>query len=322
MALRTRVTAAFGLSAPILSAPMAGIAGGALAAAVSHSGGLGLIGGGYGDRRWLEQEFERAGDAKVGVGFISWALARDPGLLDLALERAPKAIFLSFGDVGHFASAISRAGIPLIAQVQTVKAAKIAVAEGAQVIVAQGTEAGGHGGSRATLPLVPAVVDAVPDTPVIAAGGIADGRGLAAALMLGAEGVLCGTALYATRESLADPPAKDATINASGDGTVKGTVFDLIRGHDWPQEWQLRTLDNGLHRAWHERVTTLKDNIDAVRRQYLAARASGDIDQLPVIVGEAVDLVRSLEPASAVVERIVREAEAQMRRTIETHIAP
>ena len=316
MALRTRITENFGLSVPILSAPMAGIAGGALAAAVGHSGGLGLIGGGYGDRRWLEQEFERAGNTKVGVGFISWALARDPGLLDLALDRSPRAIFLSFGDVGQFAPAIARAGIALIAQVQTVKAAKIAVAEGAQVIVAQGTEAGGHGGSRATLPLVPAVVDAVPGTPVIAAGGIADSRGLAAALMLGADGVLCGTALYATRESLANIPAKNAAITGSGDETVKGTVFDLIRGHDWPTQWQLRTLDNGLYRAWHDRLAMLKDSIDQVRHRYLDAQATGDTEQLPVIVGEAVDLVRSLEPASLVIERMAREAEERMRNIV------
>ena len=189
-ALKTKLTEMLGLAAPIMSAPMAGIAGGALAAAVSRAGGLGLIGGAYGDRRWLARELDIAADAGVGVGFITWALARDPDLLSLAIERRPRAVFLSFADIDQFGPIVARAGVPLIAQVQTVAAAKMAVAEGAQIIVAQGTEAGGHGGMRASMALVPAVVDAVGDIPVVAAGGIADGRGLLASLVLGAAGVL------------------------------------------------------------------------------------------------------------------------------------
>lgn len=188
--LETKLTKLLDLTAPIMSAPMAGVAGGALAAAVSQAGGLGLIGGGYGVREWLARELDLAGEAQVGVGLITWALARDPDLLSIVLERNPRAI-LPFGDIGPHAPAILRAGVPLIVQVQTVAAAKAAVDGGAQIIVAQGTEAGGHGGVRATMALVPAVVDTVGDAPVIAAGGIADGRGLAAALMLGAVGVLC-----------------------------------------------------------------------------------------------------------------------------------
>lgn len=160
------------LTVPILSAPMAGIAGGALASAVSRAGGLGFIGGGYGDREWLTRELDIAAGAEVGIGFITWALAREPDLLTIALERRPCAVFLSFGDIGPYVSRIAGAGVPLIAQVQTVAGAKAAVGDGARIIVAQGTEAGGHGGMRATMALVPAVVDAVGDVPVIAAGGI------------------------------------------------------------------------------------------------------------------------------------------------------
>ena len=119
-------------------------------------------------------------------------------MLDVALARDPKVMFLSFGEIASFAPRIKRAGVPLIAQVQTITQAKAAVSEGADFIVAQGTEAGGHGSIRSTFPLIPAVVDAVGNIPVIAAGGIADGRGLAAALMLGAAGVLCGTAFFAS----------------------------------------------------------------------------------------------------------------------------
>jgi nitronate monooxygenase len=146
------------------------------------------------NKEWLERELLAAGNAPIAIGFISWALQKCPDLLNVALAREPKAIFLSFGEIRSFASQIRRPGIPLIAQIQTVAQATAAVNEGAQFIVAQGTEAGGHGGTRSTFPLVPAVVDAVGNIPVIATGGIADGRGLAAALMLGAAGVLCGNA--------------------------------------------------------------------------------------------------------------------------------
>jgi nitronate monooxygenase len=310
MSLDTQLTRRLGLRVPILSAPMAGVAGGALAAAVSRAGGLGLIGGGYGDREWLVREIDIAADAGVGVGFITWALARDPDLLTIALERRPRAIFLSFGDFGPYASRAADAGVPLIAQVQTVAGAKAAVSGGAEIIVAQGTEAGGHGGERGTMALVPAVVDAVGDVPVVAAGGIADGRGLAAALMLGAAGVLCGTAFYATRESLAHDNAKGTALRASGDHTVRNRIFDLVRGYDWPEPWMIRTLENRFYRRWVCDPEGLRRDLRRQRQAYLDAQASGDVDTAPVIVGEAIDLVHQVQRAAAVVSRIAKSAEA------------
>lgn len=200
----------FGMTIPLMLAPMALVSGGRLAAAVSRAGGLGFLGGGYGDRAWLAREFDAAGGEPVGVGFITWSLARQPELLDLALARKPRAVFLSFGDIAPFAGRVRSAGVPVLAQVQTVAGAAAAVAAGADVIVAQGSEAGGHGAARGTLALVPAVRDAIGDTPLVAAGGVADGRGMAAALMLGAHAVLCGTAFYAAEESLAHPDARRA----------------------------------------------------------------------------------------------------------------
>jgi len=308
MSLQTPLTRFLGIKVPVVSAPMAGIAGGALAAAVTRAGGLGLIGGGYGDRAWIEREFENARGEGVGIGFIAWALARQPDLLAVALERRPRAVLLSFGDVRSFAPAIARAGIPLIAQVQTVRDARIAVAEGASIIVAQGTEAGGHGGERATMPLVPAVVDAVGPVPVVAAGGIADGRGLAAALMLGAAGVLCGTAFYAATESLAHDKARRQAVEASGDHTVKGSVFDVVRGYDWPAPWAIRTLRNAFHDHWSGRLEELRRDRDLQGRAYAEAQAQGDVETAAVIVGEAVDLVRASMPAAAIVARILAEA--------------
>ena len=197
MPLRTKLTEKLGISHPILLAPMGTASDGALAKAVTEAGGLGIIGIGYGNPERIDQEFLAAGKARVGCGFITWSLARHPHLLARALDHKPAAVMLSFGDARPFAAAIKDAGAALISQIQTVAQAVEALDIGADIVVAQGTEAGGHGATRSTLALVPAVVDAVRqrngEVLVVAAGGIADGRGLAAALMLGAHGALLGT---------------------------------------------------------------------------------------------------------------------------------
>ena len=312
MPIRTALTEVLAIRHPILLAPMAGVSGGSLAAAVTGAGGLGLIGGGYGDRDWLERELRAAGNTRIGVGFITWALERQPALLDLALDHAPAAIFLSFGDCRPFADRVTRSPARLVLQVQTVEQAKAALDAGADILVAQGTEAGGHGGRRATPPLVPAIVDIAGSVPVVAAGGIADGRGLAAALMLGAAGVLCGTAFYASDEALTHPNAKAAAVAGSGDATLRSSVFDLVRGLDWPADWNLRTLRNAFSERWAGAEAGLAG--DAVRRHYAAAVAEGDVATAAVIVGEAVDLVTRREPAAAIVERIAKEAAALLAR--------
>ena len=131
--MKTRLTEFFGIDHPIVSAPMALAAGGKLAAAVSSSGGLGLIGGGYGDPEWVAREFDRADGARVGCGFITWSLARNPDVLDATLDRQPAAIMLSFGDLHPFAKRIHAVGVPLIAQVQTLEHARLALDAGAQI---------------------------------------------------------------------------------------------------------------------------------------------------------------------------------------------
>ncbi|MGL4288261.1 MAG: NAD(P)H-dependent flavin oxidoreductase [Phreatobacter sp.] len=314
MAIITPLTEKLGLDVPVLLAPMAGVSGGALAAAVTNAGGFGFIGGGYCDRDWLRREMAAAGNTPAGVGFIAWALEKDPELIDLVLARRPPAIFLSFGSIGGFASKIKVAGAALVVQVQSVAEARAAAAEGADIIVAQGTEAGGHGSNRATLPLVPAVVDAVGAIPVVAAGGIADGRGLAAALMLGAAGVLCGTAFFASRESLAHPNAKQAAVAGSGDTTFRGSLFDLARGIDWPEPWTIRTLANDFSRQWGADPAGLRDTLGAEQARYAEARDQGNVDVAAVIVGEGVDLVHTIEPAESIVRRMGAEAELLLGR--------
>jgi nitronate monooxygenase len=285
------------------------VSGGRLAGAVSQAGGLGMLGGGYGDGEWIEQEWARAGNARIGCGFITWSLAKHPGLLDAALARQPAAVMLSFGDPRPFAPAIRAAGSLLICQVQTVAQAREALDAGADVIVAQGTEAGGHGLTEPLFTLLPQVVDACPDTPVVAAGGIADGRGLAAAMMLGAEGVLMGTRFYASQEADGHPDAKRRILEAEGGQTVRSIVFDLSRRNRWPTPYTGRLLRNAHLERWLGHEDELEAGAEDVGRDYAAARARGDFDVAGVIAGEACALIHDIPPAAEIVTRIVAAAE-------------
>jgi nitronate monooxygenase len=317
VALRTRLTERLGIRYPILQAPMGGTAGGALAAAVSAAGGLGLIGGGAAQAGWVAEQFVAAGNQRVGCGFITWCLAERPDTLDLALSHAPAAMMFSFGDARPFIPTVKKAGIPVICQVQTVAMAREVLALGADIIVAQGAEAGGHGSSRATLPLVPAVVDAVSaagsDALVVAAGGIADGRGLAAALMLGADGVLIGTRFHVAEESLVSPAAKQRIAEADGDHTIRSNLFDVGRDAPWPTVFTGRALTNRFSEAWRGREAILATD-EAAKAQYREAVAAGDFDTAVVWASEGIDMVRAVEPASAIVSQIVAGAEAALRR--------
>lgn len=311
--IETRLTRTFGLTHPIVSAPMALAAGGALAAAVSGAGGLGLIGGGYGDADWLEAAFRDAGNARVGCGFITWKLAEQPDLLTRVLAHDPAALFLSFGDPVPFAGEIADAGVPLICQVQTLDHARRALDAGARLIVAQGGEAGGHGASRATMTLVPEVADLLartaPEVLLLAAGGIADGRGLAAALMLGADGALVGTRLWASREALVAEGLQQSALRAGGDQTIRSSLPDIARRIDWPAPFTIRTVQNDFIRSWADRPDALRDAHD-VPAAYAAAAAAGDADLAAPIAGEAVGLIHDIPAAGDIVARMSAEAAA------------
>ena len=316
MALRTRLTERLAIQHPILLAPMGGAAGGQLAAAVSQAGGLGLIGAGFGaDAEWLEQQFVAAGNARVGVGFITWGIA--PGALDRALAHAPAATMMSFGDPVPFAPAIRAAGSVLICQVQNLTHARAALAAGADIIVAQGTEAGGHGAVRATMTLVPEVADLLarerPDTLLVAAGGIADGRGLAAALMLGADGVLMGSRFWASPECLVHPNHQRAALAGDGDRTVRQIAADIAVGLDWPAEFSGRVLRTDFVERWHGKEQEFRLQAPKQRAGYLAARVEGRSDEVGVYVGEVIGLMDEVRPAAAIVLEVVAGAERLLR---------
>jgi len=312
MPITTPLTALLGIKHPVLLAPMDVIAGARLTMAVSRAGGLGILGGGYGDRAWLEAETAKlsAFPDPYAIGFITWSLARRPELLDIALAARPRALMLSFGDPAPFAPRIRKAGSLLICQVQNEDMARQALDAGADVLIAQGTEAGGHGASRTTLDIVPAIIDlAAGRVPVVAAGGIADGRGLAAMMMLGASGVLMGTRFYASVECDGPEEAKRRICAAESGTSVRGIIFDLSRNNVWPAPFTGRCLVNDHARRWMGREVELLQQVDAVAVEYAAAKAAGNFDVAAVIAGESVGLIHDIPPAAEIVERVVTEAE-------------
>jgi len=311
MSITTSITQLLVIDHPVLLAPMDLIADGRLVAAVSAAGGFGILGGGYGEEKWLVRELDVLNrlKARFGVGFITWSMAKQPRLLDIALERRPVAVMLSFGSPVPFVDLIKRTGAVVICQIQSVAHAREALAAGADILVAQGTEAGGHGALRGLVTLVPEIVDVLGTRiPVVAAGGIADGRGLAAALMLGASGVLMGTRFYATQEAAGAQAAKERIRAATGDDTLRSIVFDISRRNVWPAPFTGRCLRNVHADRWFGREIELMRHLDEESRKYAAARAAEDFDIAAVIAGEAAGLIHDIPSAHDVIKRVVHEA--------------
>lgn len=312
MGLHTRLTERFNIEHPIVSAPMDIVASAQLATAVTRAGGLGLIGGGYGDEAWLRQELAAAAGTRVGCGFITWNI--DASIVDVALAHQPAALFLSFGDASPYLERIHAAGVPLVCQVHDLAQVQEALELGADVVCVQGSEAGGHGtGVRSTFTLVPEAADLIagqrPDVLLLAAGGVADGRGLAAALALGADGVLVGTRFWATTQAMVARAAHERALSLDGDATLRTNVYDIVRGRAWPSAYTGRVVANEFVTRWHGRDDKLLDNLPAAREEFSQAVANDNVDIANVIVGEAIGQVRAIEDAGHVVTSMAAHAE-------------
>ncbi|MEU7636730.1 nitronate monooxygenase [Streptomyces sp. NPDC039016] len=315
--LATAFTELFAVEHPIALAPMGGSAGGALTAAVSRGGGLGLLGSGNGDPDWLARELSVLAAEDTGkpwgIGFQAWAI--DAGAVARALEHNPAAVMLSFGDPSPFVERVRSAGTTLILQVTDLEEARRAVDLGADVIVAQGTEGGGHGArqGRSTLPFVPLVVDLAAPVPVLAAGGIADGRGVAAALALGAAGALLGTRFQATTEALVDRATAEAIVAGRGEDTERSRVLDIARGSQWPAKYTARTLGHPYLDAWRGRENALEAAPHA-GQEYQDAVARGEIPPLPQWASQAIDLINDLPSAADLVGTLAAQAADALAR--------
>ena len=313
--VRTRLCDLLAIDHPILNAPMAMVAGASLAAAVSDAGGLGLIGGAFRGTEGLRAEIRAAralSDRRIGVGFISHR-AEVHELAPVALDEGITVVAHSFADPTPFVAPAHDAGALVLCQVRTVAEAERAAAAGVDVIVAQGTEAGGHTGRVSTLPLVPAVVDAVAPLPVVAAGGIGDARGIAAALVLGADGVWLGTRFEATPEAAVSHSFREHLVAAGADDTVLTETFDLPIKMDWPPGIAMRALRNSFTDEWHGR----EDEVRAWSEQRSDEYRSGDYlfsrERGVTPAGESVGVVHAVEPAGDLVRRLVSEAETILR---------
>jgi len=304
--LHTPVCALLGIELPILQAGMSTYTTPELVAAVSNAGGLGIIGGLGRSPGELREEIGKVRELTSRPFGVNHVVSQiDAGAIDVTLELRVPVLSLSWGRAGELARRAHDAGIKVLHQVNSAEEAGQVAADGADVIVAQGTEGGGHVGGMSTLPLVPQVVDVVNAVPVLAAGGIGDGRGLAAVLMLGAQGALIGTRFLATPEARGRGHSKDVILNALGSQTVASKFFDDVLGIRWPGAL-VRSIRNPLLDRWAQRQQDWALAADQIRPSLEAAMAAGDF----VLAGESAGMIHDIVPAGELVQRIAREAEA------------
>ncbi len=297
--MRTALTDLLGIRIPILNAPMTPQAGGALARAVSESGAFGMLG-------FDEDETEEQIAVQIallrekpavhfGIGLVAWVLERRPALLDLALAARPKLVSISFGDPAPYAKRVHDSGTLLCSQVQSRAHAQTALDGGVDMLVVQGTEAGGHTGSAVgTLPLLQIALD-MTDKPVIAAGGIATGRGLAAVLAAGAVGAWIGTPFLLADEARNSDAARERIRSSDETQTIYTRVYDRIAGKAWPKEFGGRALRTPFLEKW----TGREDALLADERALSSFEAKEKI-----YAGEAVGLLREVKPAATIVAEI------------------
>src|SRR6266705_587401 len=314
--LHTYLTTSWGLRYPIIGAPMAYVGRGRLARAVTQAGGLGMLGIGSSESvEFLMQEvaIARGSDSgRFGIGMHSWAIEKRPDLLDAAIEARPFLISISFGSPAPYVERLHQHGILLATQVNTRVEAIQAEQAGVDLIVVQGTEAGGHvTGQVSTLPLLQSVLDAV-QIPVVAAGGIASPRGVAAALAAGSEGVWVGTALLASPECANTDQARTRITLARETDTILTRAFDVAQGLSWPPQYPGRALRNRFTDRWHAHIDELPQANEA-RQQLAEAIASKNYDLAYIYAGQAVGLVTHQQPAAEVIQQLGDGAERLLR---------
>src|SRR5947209_2327895 len=301
--LSTPWSAAMGLRVPIVNAPMGGVAGGRLASAVSAAGGLGMVGmGAAGSTSSLHAELPHV-TGTFGIGLVDWVMRKEAGLFDAAIAARPVLISVSFGTDLSWVSRVHDAGIAAATQVYNSDEARQAQDAGIDVIVARGGEGGGHGdASIGTLPLLDAVLEAVA-VPVLAAGGIASARSLAAVLAAGASGAWLGTCLSASVEALTTDAGRRALVAARETDTASTRVYDVVRHLPWAERFPSRVLRNDFVARWSGHEDALAENADAAA-ELAAATAADDRRVAAVDAGQGVGMVTGVAPVGEVIDRM------------------
>jgi NAD(P)H-dependent flavin oxidoreductase YrpB (nitropropane dioxygenase family) len=311
--IHTRICDLLGIPHPIVLGGMGGATTAPLVAAVSNAGGFGTLGTSAFDAARLDAEIgairERT-DKPFGINHLLFQIRED--MFSVTLRAQPALVAFAWArkdqDLREYFNRAHDAGCKVMHMTGEVPEALRAAEAGADVLVAQGTEAGGHVGWMASLPLVPMMVKAVAPLPVLCAGGIADGCGLAAALALGAEGALLGTRLLATTEAPLHPNFKQAIVKSDGHDTVLTEIPDLASQRVWPGAMS-RAQRNKFIERWAGREWAIRQNASEIGKQVAAARAAGDIDNATLSFGQDAGLIDSIKSVKEVVQDIVAEAE-------------
>jgi nitronate monooxygenase len=302
--ITTRFTRSFSLDYPLMSAPMAMHSGGRLAAAVSKAGGLGSFGGVHQTKGpdWLlgEAEYIRSQtDRPFGIGFSTPFISFIQPLFDAALEAKPDVIVFSFGDPGTYAEKARAAGAKIMCQVQSMNHAREAAAAGADVLVAQGNEAGGHTGTMNVLPLLVSILDAFPDTPVLASG---------------ADGAWAGTAFLATPECVeVEEEHKQAVVRSDGEDTIYTRTYDVLWGQPWPEGIAERVQRNKFTDEWHGRYDEIATSREDLQKRVQAAQTDFKAGVRAILYGQSAGAVPAIRPAAEVLKTICDDAERLLR---------
>jgi NAD(P)H-dependent flavin oxidoreductase YrpB (nitropropane dioxygenase family) len=318
--LRTKLTDLLGIEHPIVLGGMGSGTNVDLVAAVSQAGGLGILGASGLSAAAIRRDAEaiRARTARpFGMNLLLFQIGPriPPDAVDALLEAGGPVFSTAWGDPGPYVGPAHAAGRLVMHMVATAEEARRAVEAGVDLIVAQGSEGGGHVGHVSTIALLPAVLDVAAGRPVLAAGGIADGRGLAAALAMGADGVLMGTRFLATREAPIPPSYKQAILDASGSDTVFTRIPDFAPYVEWPGAYS-RVLRNRFVEEWLGREDELRQRCDDVGRRAQAAREADDREGMKLFAGQSSGLVGSIEPAGDLVAAVSAQAEALLRERV------
>jgi enoyl-[acyl-carrier protein] reductase II len=314
LTLHTVVCDVLGITVPIAQAGMSTFTSPALVAAVSNAGGLGILGALLRPIDQLRADIRRIRTLTDRPFAVNHVLAHlDPAALDVTFEERVPIVSSAWGDPTALVARAHAAGVWVVHQVPTADEAARAAAAGVDVIIGQGTDGGGHVGLVGTLPLLPAVVDAARGIPVLAAGGIADGRGLAAALALGADGVLMGTRFLATHEAPIPARWRELIVASDASTTVRTGAFDRAVAMPWPGA-ELRAIRNGFLGEWAARPDEAGTHAADLAPRLMQALAAGDFDVFPPMAGQSCGLVHEILPAAEVVRRTVADAKAALRR--------
>jgi len=318
--IQTPVCKLLGIEHPIALGGMGSATSPALVSAVSRAGGLGALGCHYLTPEQIRERsaaIRKETNRPFGLNFLVFDMRQDS--LEEALQIRPAVMQFAWArpdqELQPLFDRAHAAGCVVTHMAGTVPEAERAAKAGADVIIAQGTEGGGHVGWMASMPLVPMIVDAVAPIPVLAAGGFADGRGLVAALALGAQGILLGTRFLATIESPLHPNFKQAIVESDGHDTQLSEIPDIAAGQVWPGA-MTRSRRNRFIERWAGREWALRQNRAEALTSLRAARESGDVAEGPLSMGQDAGLIHDIPNAEQIVSRIAREAEEVIVRRL------